>query len=358
MSSNTKISEDLKLKIKSLCKQVVVKEHKHGSKTMIKDMPGRISMACPYCGDSTKDEKMKRGNLYWDTLQYHCFNCGQHANAYTFLKDHGIKLNSDDTIEIIDYVEEHKIESRQTEVLQYGAYSTIIEISPNKQELRDKLGFKDVEIGEPAWFYLRNRMLHNKLEYFMYSPKDKRLYILNLGPNEKVIGMQSRALVKTKSSKYLTYDVLKIKEWLGHEINVDENLTESITKISTLFGILQVDMNRPVTVFEGPLDRLFMRNSLALASVSRDTTELDEIPTIRYMFDNDKPGKNKMMQKMKRGKSVFTWEKFLNNTKMDKYSNRIKDLNDLVMVAFEVKNDCLKKIEDYFSTSPLDAYYI
>lgn len=355
---SSKISEELKFKIKTLFKQVVLKEHKAGGKTMLKDMPGRISLACPYCGDSTRDDKMKRGNLYWDTLQYHCFNCGQHSDAYQFLKDHGVRLNSDETVELIDYVKENRIETNHADVLQHGVYSKVIEIAPTKQDLRDGLGFKDIVVGDSAWLYLRNRMLHNKLDYFMFSPKDRRLYILNLGPGDKVIGMQSRALIKTKSSRYLTYDVLKIKEWLGQPFEIDEELTSNIGKISTLFGILQVDMNRPVTIFEGPMDRLFMNNSLALASAQRDTTELDEIPTVRYMFDNDKVGKEKMMQKMKRGKSVFTWDKFLKETKMDKYPSTIKDLNDLVIAAFAIKSECLKKIEEYFSTSPLDAYYL
>ena len=49
-------------------------------------MHGRITCACPYCGDSHKDDTAKRGNIFWDTLQYHCYNCNHHTNLYTFLK--------------------------------------------------------------------------------------------------------------------------------------------------------------------------------------------------------------------------------------------------------------------------------
>jgi len=358
MNPSIKITEDLKSKIKTLVKQVVVKEHQNLNKQKIKNMPGRISLACPYCGDSTKDDHMKRGNLYWDTLQYHCFNCGEHTDAYKLLKDHGIKLNADDTIELIDYVKEHRIEADHVEVLQHGVYAKVLELAPTKQELKEKLKFVDVEPGEPAFFYLRDRLLSNKLEYFMYSPKDKRLYILNLGPDDKVIGMQSRALVKTKSSRYLTYDLCKILEWLERMPELEEEESININKVSTLFGIMQCDFTRSVTVFEGPMDRLFMNNSLALASAQRDTTELDEIDSVRYMFDNDIVGKEKMMQKLKRGKSVFTWDRFLKQNKLDTYQKQIKDLNDLVMAAYNLKSTCLKTIEEYFSTSPLDAYYL
>ena len=43
---------------------------------------------------------------------------------------------------------------------------------------------------------------------------------------------------------------------------------------------------------------------------------------------------------------------------MDKYKEPIKDLNDLVMAAYINKSDCLTKINDYFSNSMLDAYYL
>ena len=71
-----------------------------------------------------------------------------------------------------------------------------------------------------------------------------------------------------------------------------------------------------------------------------------------------KDGADKMMQKMKRGKSVFTWDRFITKNKLDKYPKQIKDLNDLVIAVWQTKSKCLKEIEDYFSNSPLDAYYL
>ena len=103
MTSISKIDEQLKSKIRSLVKQVVTEQHAEPNKRMIKEMPGRISLACPYCGDSTTDTTKKRGNLYWDTLQYHCFNCGQHADVYSLLKDHHVNFKDrGDTIAVID----------------------------------------------------------------------------------------------------------------------------------------------------------------------------------------------------------------------------------------------------------------
>ena len=86
-TSNINLSEELKDRIRYSLKQVVSQKHPEPNKKLLKDMHGRITLACPYCGDSHTDDTKKRGNIFWDTLQYHCYNCSHHTNVYTFLKD-------------------------------------------------------------------------------------------------------------------------------------------------------------------------------------------------------------------------------------------------------------------------------
>jgi hypothetical protein len=372
---NQKITEELKAKIRSLVKQAIVKAHHEPTKHMIKEMPGRITMACPYCGDSSTDHKKKRGNLYWDTLQYHCFNCSTHSNAYQLLKDHHVKFQStDDSIQVIDYIQEHKMETNDIEVLEHDVFKLTHDLAPTRSQIREWFKFKEIEPGDPAFFYLRKRLLSNKLDRFMYSPKDKRIVVLNLAPKDKVIGFQTRSLEKKVNSRYLTYDLEKIYEEAKLELTLSEEELVSIKKLSTLFGVMLVDFQREVTMFEGPIDAMFITNSIGLATAGRSTTEFDEIPTIRYMFDNDATGKKKMMEKLKRGKKIFTWEKFFKDTKIDiewekflskvdknerdKYPKQIGDLNDLVISAWITKNGCLSKLNEYFSDSKLDAYHL
>lgn len=375
MTSTSKIDESLKSKIRSLVKQVVLAEHTNPDKQMLKEMPGRLSLACPYCGDSTTDTKKKRGNIYWDSLQYHCFNCSHHGDVYSLLKDHHIGFKDrEDSIAIIDYIQEHRVQTNAVEVLEHDVFKTIYDLAPTKQELTEHFGYRSVEPGDPAFFYLRNRMLSHKLENFMYSPKDKRILVLNLAPNDKVIGFQTRALTKYRNARYLTYDIEKIYSEMGKTIEATEEELISLKKISTLFGILKVDLQRTVTMFEGPIDAMFMMNSIGLATAGRSTEEFDEIPTIRYMFDNDETGKSKMMQKLRRNKEIFMWGKFFDETKIDvkwenylknidknnrdKYPTTISDLNDLIRVAYLLKDDCIKSLGKYFSNSKLDAYYL
>ena len=375
MTSISKIDESLKQKIRSLVKQVVVNEHSDPNKKMLKEMPGRLSLACPYCGDSHTDTYKKRGSIYWDSLQYHCFNCSAHGDVYSLLKDHHVGFKDrEDSIAIIDYIQEHRVQTNAVEVLEHDVFKTIYDLAPTKEELTKHFGYLPIQPGDPAFFYLRGRMLSHKLENFMYSPKDKRILVLNLAPNDKVIGFQTRALSKYRSARYLTYDIEKIYQEMDRELNVSEEELISLKKISTLFGILKVDLQRTVTMFEGPIDAMFMMNSIGLATAGRSTSEFDEIPTIRYMFDNDKTGKEKMMQKLRRNKEIFMWGKFFDETKLDikwenylkkidknnrdKYPKEIGDLNDLVRVAYYLKDDCIKNLSNYFSNSKLDAYYL
>lgn len=355
-STSNKIDTELKHKIKVALKRVAVQEHSDHNKQMLKDMPGRISLACPYCGDSHSDTLKKRGNLYWNTLQYHCYNCGQHADLYQLLKDFNQNVGDRDTsIQILDYIKEVKVKQDDIEVMQPVAFDLVNRLSIERSELKRIAGLTEIEPGDWVWFKLRDRLLSKDLNRFLWSQKDWRLWILNTNIEGKIIGAQTRKM-KGNGPKYLTYDLPKILERNGQELDLNESERETITKISSTFGIMRVNFTQPVTIFEGPLDSMFMHNSLALSSAGKDTKEFDEISSVRYLFDNDETGRDKMIQKLKRGRPVFMWTKFINENKLDTYD--IKDLNDLMIVCFKHKLDAYKRLDEYFTTSHLDLWYI
>jgi hypothetical protein len=117
-----------------------------------------------------------------------------------------------------------------------------------------------------------------------------------------------------------------------------------------------MDFTKPVTVFEGPIDAKFINNSLALCTVGRNVEQFQDIPTIRYMFDNDKSGKKAMYDLLKSGKEVFLWDKFMKAFNLTEFN--VKDLNDLILVCYNNKLDAYKYINSYFSSSSLDLLYV
>ena len=355
-TSNIQLTEELKDKIRYALKQVVSQVHPEPNKKLLKDMHGRITCACPYCGDSHSDDTKKRGNIFWDTLQYHCYNCSYHTNLYSFLKDHEVKLaTSDDSFMVIDYIKQNKIQVNSESVLKHDALRKVQELSIDIDTFKAKFKAKVIEPGDWIWFQLKDRLLHNRVDDFLYSEKEHRLWILNFGADNKIIGAQTRRM-KGYGQRYLTYDLPKLYEEMGQPLELSNEELTSLTRVSTLFGIMQLNFQRPITIFEGPLDAKFMANSLALATAGRSTDDFDEIPTVRYMFDNDVTGKKKMAEKLKKGRPVFMWSKFLKENGLDKYN--IKDLNDLMLKCFELKIDAHKKIDQYFTSSQLDLWYV
>ena len=355
-TSNIQLTDELKDKIRYALKQVVSQKHSEANKNLLKDMHGRITLACPYCGDSYSDDTKKRGNIFWDTLQYHCYNCSHHTNLYTFLKDHEVKMpNSDDSFLVIDYIQQNKIQVNPESVLKHQGLEEIHNLAIDVEDFKKHFRAKPIEPGDWIWFQLKARLLHNRVDDFLYSEKEHRLWILNFSTDGKIIGAQTRRM-KGYGQRYLTYDLPKIYEEMGKPLEMTNEQLNNLTKISTLFGIMQLNFQRPITMFEGPLDAKFMTNSLALATAGRSTDDFDEIPTVRYMFDNDATGKKKMTEKLKRGRPVFMWSKFLKENGLDTYN--IKDLNDLMLKCFELKIDAHKKIDQYFTSSQLDLWYV
>lgn len=355
-TSNIQLTEELKDKIRYALKQVVSEKHSQPNKKLLKDMHGRITLACPYCGDSHSDDTKKRGNIFWDTLQYHCYNCSHHTNLHTFLKDHDVKMaNSNDSFTVIDYIQQNKIQTNSESVLKHQGLEEIHSLAIDVEDFKKHFKAKPIEPGDWIWFQLKARLLHNRADEFLYSEKEHRLWILNFSTDGKIIGAQTRRM-KGYGQRYLTYDLPKIYEEMGKPLEMTNEELNNLTKISTLFGIMQLNFQRDITIFEGPLDAKFMTNSLALATAGRSTDDFDEIPTVRYMFDNDATGKKKMAEKLKRGRSVFMWTKFLKDNGLDTYN--IKDLNDLILKCFELKIDAHKKIDQYFTSSQLDLWYV
>ena len=357
-NSKTELTLELKEKIKVLLKEVVVKSHSSHSKHMIKDMSDRLNLACPYCGDSSRDDSAKRGNLFWSTLQYHCFNCEHHTNIYYLLKDFGIQLpDKMDAITLIDYVKSRKLKVNTSEKFAPFVYEKILELSVEVEDFSKATGAKPIQIGDWIWFKLKERLLHKKLDNFLFNPKDKRLWILNKSLDGRIIGAQCRRM-QGNGSRYLTYDLSKIHEaLLNNPIEMEDETRQQFNNVSTLFGALRVNFQNPVTIFEGPLDAMFMQNSIALCTVGRDTTKLDYIDSSRYMLDNDDAGLRKSIEKLKTGKQVFMWTKYLKDKKIDKYN--IKDLNDLVKVCYNEKiKISLSELDDYFTNDKLDMRYV
>ena len=337
----------------------------------------RLNFSCVCCGDSLSNIRKKRGNLYLDTLVYHCYNCGAHMGINTLLHRFNEELSNEDKIAVHEIQQNAKKFEKRVSSSQSSMSMTLLDkLAIPKDILFRQLGiispYKDVTASN----YLKSRMINIKdWKYFAYNPLTKELYILNTSPSDRVIGFQIRQLdPKSHKQRYTSSRLTKIysdvfnkdingiverlllKESLGQkyidEEDGVENIVANLDRLSGIFNIMNVNLSQPLTIMEGPIDSLAIANSIALQSAAKHLDGFfDEVENVRYLFDNDKTGKEMSLKKMKNHKKVFLWGQYLD---MIKSKTNIKDINDLQKQnLFNIDI-----IEKCFSDDEFDAMYI
>ena len=312
----------------------------------------RLNYCCPYCGDSRSDVRKKRGNLYLDSLRFHCFNCGHSTGINRFLSDFNEELSNEDKIAVHEIQQNAKKFERRVSSTQSSMSMTLLDkLAIPKDVLFRQLGIISPYRDVTASNYLKSRMINIKdWKYFAYNPLTRELYILNTSPLDRVIGFQIRQLnPKSHKQRYTSSRLTKIfsdvfnkdingiverillKEPLGQKYIEEEdgieNIVANLDRLSGIFNIMNVNLSQPLTIMEGPIDSLAIANSIALQSAAKHLDGFfDEVENVRYLFDNDKTGREMSLKKMKEHKTVFLWGQYLD---MIKSKNNIKDINDL-----------------------------
>lgn len=331
----------------------------------------KLSFACPYCGDSSGsthiDIRKKRGNIYWSTCYYHCYNdgCKKHKTIIEFLRDFNQPLESTELFSVAEFIRNNSQEYNKIDIFQFDLFKKLESLGVEKEKLFVSLNYYPIdEKTYRAYPYLRSRLMSNKLNHFAYNPKYRQLIILNLSSSGKnVLGYQIKNLETSgKYVKYLTYDVIKMRNLCKLQTDIEGFDEVMLRKLSVIFGITRVDLTRDFYVFEGPIDSFHVGNSIALSGINKESIDFDDIPTVKYFYDNDKAGKTKAIDKLKKGSRIFLWDKCFAHFGI-RYAN-LKDLNDL-MVYFYKNSKTLaefkskvNQINSFFSKEVKDIIYL
>lgn len=322
-------------------------------KRFLKVRYNRLQMACPYCGDSHTDKNKKRGNIYFKNLTYNCYNagCNKHTNVLGLFKDFGKSLNSLDTLtHLLDYINDNRV-TRLSNVNETNSFSLFKEWSIDIEDIKKELKLFELKASPKLTSYVKSRLLTFKEDHFLINQTEDKLFILNFLPNTtRVIGLQIRNFKGSK--KYESFNIEKLNEVVfNRKIVVDEEDLAELNTYSLYFNVLIADFSKTLTVLEGPLDSFFVPNSIALTGLNKSLELLDEIDSVRYLFDNDIDGIKKMEELLKQRKYVFMWKKLIRDYKIEV---PIKDVNDLVLWSYSSKSDAFFKMNSYFTNNPLD----
>ena len=372
MPNNT--LENIKVKIQAILNRKFASDNYQKKKIDV--FHDRWAFACPCCHDSLSDPRKKRGNLYLDSLSYHCYNCGAHYGINSFLKRFDEELSSDDRI----FVHEIQQSAKRFEKTSHNGHSSMAFTLLSYVAIPKSIFFKLNKLVTPdksdfCSTYLTNRRIDvTKWKYFAFRESSKELFILNLSRNDRIIGYQIRQLDEnSRKSRYLTNSISRAynnllkrdlspilekllmgmergKTYLNEEDGI-ENILANVDRISGLFNVMNINPSLPITIVEGPIDSLAIDNSIALQGATKMNNYFDDVRNVRYLFDNDKVGKEHTLKKLKEHKTVFLWDKYLEkiNTKQ-----KIKDLNDLQRYG---KLD-MDKFNECFTDDELDIMLI
>lgn len=362
LGNTTEINTDeLWKKVDASILRILHHRFSDSTKRIPKTHRDRIAFACPYCGDSTYDNGKKRGNLFSTSMNYHCFNgeCGAHHSIVNFLKDFN-ELNSFTFDEVNFFRERSKELSRNFTATHQEAIQNIetlfsdeaMSLTVPRGDIMRRFNLKEIK-GSRIEGYLTKRY-QTKFTRFGFDPKRGNIYIFNLAADGiRVLGYQIKTF--SKRSAYLSYRTSGMHKALGIYKEENEEMLAKMDSIAYVFGMMQLNLSKTVTVFEGPFDSFLFPNSVGVCSGKNQFPF--EIESIRYFYDNDASGKEWSIEKIGQGQSVFMWEKYLKENSLMEHSKKIKDLNDLLIFVKREKIK-VKPFVNYFSIDKYDLIHV
>ena len=275
------------------------------------------NFSCPVCGDSQKKKTKARGYLYRvkDMMLYRCHNCGlsttfgkllERVDAEVYKRYVLARYSSGESKHTIhDEPEYQSVVIKETTLL--DTVKTVSRLS-SEHPVRKYMQMR--KIPEEYWDELRlvnkfytfvNRLLPNK---FPNVDQDHpRLIIPFYDKTGKLTGFQGRAFGSEKP-KYIT-------------IMLDETAPK-------LYGLDKVNLTEKIYVVEGPIDSMFIDNSIAMAGA--DATKLPSNGDYVFVYDNEprNPEIVKRMQKhIDNNDTVVIWPDNVGE----------KDINDMIIAG-------------------------
>lgn len=376
--------------IKQKLQNILDKTHKESQKRVIKEYDGRISCACPICGDSQKSNYKKRGNLYTDNLRYKCFNCDETMMFTKLCDTFNEHIDMEQRIAMYKYIDENT-HYKNTDDYILEELDKMIDLEDfmnyfNNRKNSWLYDIKPVEKNSHVYQYLKYERLINDYSRILQgiyrivrdgkTVYETRVMIsvnMTMGDVKKIIGIQLRNLEKNKDKRF--YKIVEFEElynYMNPTNHLDEMEAISYNKLSHFYNILNIDFEKPITIFEGFLDSLFYPNSIGMVGAKNDKdllkflTESDADLTLRFFYDNDTTGISKATKMLKNGFPVFLWNRLfdkLTERSKNKYDAKRKlqdiiDLNDLVKSSKNPNVYEKLKLEKFFSIDEFDLLYL
>ena len=310
-----------------------------------------------------------------------CYNNPECSCSFTkLLKTFNVDMDLEKKLELYEYIE-NNVSYKRTDDIQFNNLDKLFNVQDlmsfyNDNKKNGLSSLKPLVNGSVVDYYVREiRKITNTTDIFQgvyyFSEKWKQNVLIFMNKvNDKVVSLQIRNLLDGDKRFFKIYDFSKIFKEMYPEDDLDDQERISYDKLSHFYNIFKVDFTRPVNMFEGYIDSLFLQNSIGMVGMNTDLSFLKKEDGIelRFVFDNDKPGMKKARQMLDDGDKIFLWNKLyldmikdykgkMTKPKLVQVLKNIKDLNSLSL-KFKKPIERLFDFEKYFSKDDLDIYYL
>lgn len=301
-----------------------------------------FNFRCPVCGDSKKSKSKARGWIFSNNGYSHffCHNCSASMKFKDFLKYNNSTLYYDYIKETFGEQEKEKSDLQQfvdkmkkPEYIKTSGLKSIKKISQLAHDHPAKLYVMKRQIPmnmhhklfyAPKFKNWVNSMIPNKFASIKHD--EPRLIIPFLDEDGELIGFQGRSFKKDDPLKYIT---IMLKDY------------------PKIYGMDSINRNEIIYTFEGPIDAMFIPNSIASAGGRLDTNlKSANISDCVLVYDNE-PRSPETIKKIKKsiklGYKVCIWPENIEQ----------KDINDMIIAGYTA--DEIKEIIDKNTYSGLKA---
>lgn len=305
------------------------------------------SCKCDICGDSKKNNKIKRLSLYtrpqWEADTVGCFNCGAQMTMRQYLKEYHPHLYANyideisgkaiDDLSIIfsnnKVSEESKLILNTFEdmiSLKTFSLSGDIENCNDNDECLNYLSKRNISPENQNWYFSSDEIIVNDIKL-----KLKNYIIIPLENNYgEIYGFYSRCITEKKFYTYLPNENYGYKCW----------------------NWFSIDKSKTVYICEGIFDALSLSSTNVVSMLGSDINpdRLAELKKPVFIFDNfyrDKTGLDKAKKMAELGYDIFIWPDSI------KPKSNIKDINDIRRLG--ASQDVIQKFIDKNIYSGIEA---
>lgn len=306
---------------------------------------GCYNFRCNICKDSKKSKKKKRAWILKPSIEkpamFKCWNCEAAIPAEVWLKRYFPGMYSEYIKDCLEDVEK-KLPSVTPKYLENKKE----EESKIDKERKDVKSFVPILEGQGLLFekaidFCKSRKVPDEFWKKFYVALDgkyaERLIIPFYNDKNQIYYFQGRTLTG-KDPKYL---------------NRTENKEDSI------FNIYNIDATKPVIVLEGPIDSMFVNNSVAVLGLDFNPDKQKKLFELdcHFILDNDDAGKKKSKELLFESRKVFLWNRFLEHYPS---AYDCKDINDLVLKLGRTTKFSFEDFKNpsYWGNSIFDAIYL